>query len=371
MVGLNSGHPAGRLCCTNEIIELIIKPIGDPDRNLLLPLLLVSRRFYEITAPLLYESVSAAFPNSSYRPRPYDTPLTTVTPECFTRLHQSIIQNPPLATYISTLISHGRIHHSDQDWESFRSISSSAIHLRRLHVWASFDQSLSVKLLPPSVRLTHLFLKNAWDEATFDFIQSQPSLEYLTLGAIAYNMEEASSSFRGITLPNLKILDCDAYFFNKLEAPPLLKHLTLSYGVLEPPQFAPFRSIQSFMGYADLWRQCAPFCEVVEYVWVLSMHDSFIEDTLSVSSRQIKYLYHVPIDIDDVDCSVLFAAFPDLAVVDLDGAELGGFRYRRGCPEAEEIDIVRFDKVDFRHWCELVVDVVEEETRKNENGRTP
>ncbi|KAJ8457574.1 hypothetical protein ONZ45_g18258 [Pleurotus djamor] len=183
-------------------------------------------------------------------------------------------------------------------------------------------------------------------------------------------MEEASFSFHSATLPNLNILDCDAYFFNKLEAPPLLKHLTLSYGVLEPPQLAPFRSIQSFLGYADLWRQCAPYCDVVEYVWALSRHDSFIEDTLRVSSRKIEYLYHVPMDVDDVDCTVLFEAFPQLVVIDVDGGETGGFRYRCGCPEPEKIEIPHLDieKLGFRHWCELFVDVVEEETRKN--GRT-
>ncbi|KAJ8521227.1 hypothetical protein ONZ45_g2054 [Pleurotus djamor] len=94
-----------------------------------------------------------------------------------------------------------------------------------------------------------------------------------------------------------------------------------------------------------------------------------MEDTLSASSHQIKYLRYVAMDLYPTECSLLFEKFPSLAIIDIDCDEFqGNFRYTRDSPEAGEIHIHNFDR-DLRNWHVLVVDAVEEVGRKNKvNG---
>ncbi|KAJ8515668.1 hypothetical protein ONZ45_g6947 [Pleurotus djamor] len=349
------------LTIPDEILEMMIKPLANPDRNHLLPLLRVCRRFYGLTIPILYESISAAFSDRSYTAGPNFPFLTTVVPERFSVLHESLTRNPSLGAHITTLISHGRIGHSDSDWESFQSILSLANGLRRLCIFASFRQSPSIEFIPPGVRLTHLTLPNLWDETAYNFIRSQPLLEYLKLGPISYSKEPLVSTFPGISLPNLRVLECDRAFLSKLEGVASLEHLSLSLGGNTPLPFSTIRSIRSFRGSTGSWAQCARSCDAIEYVWVTTACDTYIEDTLAACSRKIKYLYYID---DESDCAVLFDKFPELVVIDFDRGEFGCFRYFRGIPEPEEIDVVRLGKDEFRPWHELVVDVVEEAVRK-------
>ncbi|KAJ8462402.1 hypothetical protein ONZ45_g17948 [Pleurotus djamor] len=193
-----------------------------------------------------------------------------------------------------------------------------------------------------------------------------------------------------ITFPNLKILECDVSFFNKINGPSLLEHLYLSASGETAQTADPtlLRGIRSFKGDSSSWRQLGRFCDVAEYVWIstfvcssslylaslelkrfIMQRQTYMEDTLSASSHQIKYLRYVTMDLYPTECSLLFEKFPDLAIIDIDCDEFqGNFRYTRDAPEAGEIHIHNFDR-DIRNWHGLVVDAVEEVGRKNKvNG---
>ncbi|KAJ8489586.1 hypothetical protein ONZ45_g13517 [Pleurotus djamor] len=353
------------LTIPDEILEMMIKPLGNPDRNLLLPLRLVSRRFYGFTLPMLYESISAAFSDRYFITGPNFPFLTTVVPERFSVLYQSLHRKPSLATHITTIISHGRISHTDSDWKSFQSVLATAIGLRRLSIFAGFSHTPSIEFVPPGVQLTHLTLPNLWDETTYEFIRCHPSLEYLKLGPISYGKEVLASTFPAITLPNLRILDCDATFLNKLELNSSVEHFDFSLGGYTPPRGPgplTIPKIRSFKGDTPSWRHFAHSCELLEYVWVTTVSDVNIEYTLAACSSKIKYLFYAD---DESECALLFDKFPELVVIDFDRGEFGCFRYFRGVPEPEEINVPRLEKDEFRHWHELVVDVVEEEAQKN------
>ncbi|KAJ8473110.1 hypothetical protein ONZ45_g16417 [Pleurotus djamor] len=255
-----------------EIVKVIIKLLGNPDRNLLLPLLLVCRGFYEMTHPLLYESISISSADSSksFDFRPRFTPSTTVAPERFDQLHESLIQNPSLIMRITTFICCGRVHHNDSDWSSIRSTLPSLIHLR-CFAFATSDASMENWLLPPASKLTHLSLRNFWDEMTYVLVRNQPLLEYLELGYIYGGQDQPSSMDPPIILPHLKVLECDIFFFNQLEGLSSLEHLSLLQTDCAPRNSKFMSTLRSFMGDSASWGQLARFCDVVEYLWITNV----------------------------------------------------------------------------------------------------
>ncbi|KAJ8489585.1 hypothetical protein ONZ45_g13515 [Pleurotus djamor] len=361
----------------DEILDIVIKALGNPDRNLLLPLLIVSKRFYAITVPLLYASISST--RSQYK-RGAFLSSTTVSSGRLNLLQRSLTRDPSLASFITTIIWHDRITLGKSERKSFRLILTLVPNLRRLsittysHSSSYFGRRAIKHILSPAAKLTHLSLPYGWDQRMCDLIRSQPSLEYLKLGFISDKTETPPATFPNIELPNLRAVRCDVPFLNLLEASSLehLSLLTCGADVHSPQVLSTIRALRSFRGDALSWRRFARYCEVVEYVWVTTLNETYIEDILSAKSRRIKYLYRELIGKDSLrkgnldkdssfECPVLFNAFPELVVIDYNVTTCR--RHTRGIKEPKDVTIFHRESHQF-HWHEWFVDAVEEAVRK-------
>ncbi|KAJ8506973.1 hypothetical protein ONZ45_g10619 [Pleurotus djamor] len=336
-----------------------------PHRNALLPVLLVCRNFHDIVVPLLYESISTMHSFNFWPPSELAQPSTYVFPkrDHFKQLLEALTRNPALATHIETFIYHGTLYARIHEWESIREILPLLPRLRRLSLIPPVEPRapLTVNSVFPTIRLTHLAFLNEWDKRVYNFIRSQPSLEYLALGGISVEATPLVPSLPTIQLPNLRNLDSRHCFFNRLDVTTPLEHLSIaatddSVDNGKTP-YELLRNVKSFICPAFMLAEFGPYCYRVEFLWVTVFSDIKIDDILSMSSRSLKYLRYPPSKHERTDCQKLFDAFPDLVIIDILLKVEGTSRYVRG--SVEPVDAQLIGEVEFQNWHELLLDDIE------------
>ncbi|KAJ8509282.1 hypothetical protein ONZ45_g8536 [Pleurotus djamor] len=165
-------------------VELFVKIIEQhalPYRNNLIPLLIVSRTFYEILIPTIYESIRIDDDAQHYRAHQSEAQSSTyISCDRVHRLHSSVEKNRLLASYIKSLV---QITLDADPINHLYHILPHLLNLKRLHLESGLDRD--IQSIPSSVQLTHFSCSDTqwYTPSTFQsFLHSQrSSLRFLSV----------------------------------------------------------------------------------------------------------------------------------------------------------------------------------------------
>ncbi|KAJ8506968.1 hypothetical protein ONZ45_g10606 [Pleurotus djamor] len=348
-----------------EIVRLIVDEVGTdtPYRNSLLPILRVSRSFYNSAIPLLYESISTmavtkfSFPTSHAHPRTYIFPQHG----SFMRLHEALTLKPRLATYIKTFISHGKEYSTAHEWDSIQKILPLLSCLLRLYLIPPAILVPTVQNVHKSIQLTHFTFLAGWNETVYNFIRSQPSLEYLAIAGVSPETKLLAYGFPAISLPKLKILDCRLCFFSKLDTLAPLEHLSIApargvhlYNSSNTP-LELLRTVKSLLCPLPMLTAFSPFCDAVEFLWITDPIST--DKILELSPKTVQYLRFPDHNISSSGRQKLFGGIPALLMIDILSIE-GTIRYMRGSNQPTS-GVGRIGGDIFSNWHESLLDGIE------------
>ncbi|KAJ8495771.1 hypothetical protein ONZ45_g12729 [Pleurotus djamor] len=164
-----------------ELVVKIIEQYASSYRNTLIPLLIVSRTFYEILIPAIYESIQIDDDAQHYRAHQSEAQFSTYIPcDRVHRLHSSVEKNRLLASYIKSLV---QITLDADPINHLYHILPHLLNLKRLHLESGLDRD--IQSIPSSVQLTHFSCSDTqwYTPSTFQsFLHSQrSSLRFLCI----------------------------------------------------------------------------------------------------------------------------------------------------------------------------------------------
>ncbi|KAJ8482850.1 hypothetical protein ONZ45_g14801 [Pleurotus djamor] len=157
-----------------ELWTMIMMQLGSPFRNVLHPLLTVSRDIHDIVVPIIYETLVIAYQDEDNLPVKYGV-CTHVLPSHLRRLVRSLIRNPALGEHISTFV---------EDAESPTTLIIKILpylrHLQRLSLSWTDDNDVVLESIPESAALTHLEIPIGMPMTMTDLLRSRRnSLHFL------------------------------------------------------------------------------------------------------------------------------------------------------------------------------------------------
>ncbi|KAJ8480908.1 hypothetical protein ONZ45_g15489 [Pleurotus djamor] len=299
-------------------------PIGS--RNHLKPLLLVSHQFYDIIAPIFYESLLITV-EDAYGP--------LITPESWTSLfhshlptlHRTFSSKPMLASYTKILVSHYDLYAQATyiDCTTTQLIFPSLVNLQRLSI--SPSEVCFHALLPslPNVKLlTHLELHHIWSpQIAASIIHTGTSLGFLSLPRDDDPLPNVTSSnVRTIQVyqEHLHLITPDRF--------PRLEHLEvrdsgLLQRGLDSAVCGRLRTLSLACTTGDLVLPILKNLKAVEYLNTVFFDfrrgDDFqLPSLLSIPSKRIKYIRMVGIKLNNtIVVQRLFDKHPSLVMIDI------------------------------------------------------
>ncbi|KAJ8489517.1 hypothetical protein ONZ45_g13559 [Pleurotus djamor] len=297
------------------------------------------RQFHALIIPLLYESITLPSHMMEYRVHTFGPETTIPTPAHFSKFVTTICHNPALAAHIVSFINDDTSDSSLIDWVLLVRAVTQLTHLKKLYI-SNMVAAENMSLLPPSASLTHLFLGGLLSSTAYKFVCSQPSLQYVNLGPASE--EGALDELPSIALPNLVTLECHEDFFAKLDgsSPPPMENLCIRSVRTAPPvegmQSRVVRNVRTLSLSCRTFKKNVSWCERVEFLSITS-ESVDIDTILLIPSPALKYLRTANFILSLEDVDRLFAAFPNLRVVDIEFHYLDMRRFTRGSSEYRKV----------------------------------
>ncbi|KAJ8473297.1 hypothetical protein ONZ45_g16343 [Pleurotus djamor] len=316
------------------------------------------RQFHALIIPLLYESITLPSLMMEYRVHTFGPETTIPTPAHFSKFVTTICHNPALAAHIVSFINDDTSDSSLIDWVLLVRAVTQLTHLKKLYI-SNMVAAENMSLLPPSASLTHLFLGGLLSSTAYKFVCSQLSLQYVNLGPASE--EGALDELPSIALPNLVTLECHEDFFAKLDgsSPPPMENLCIRSVRTAPPvegmQSRVVRNVRTLSLSCRTFKKNVSWCERVEFLSITS-ESVDIDTILLIPSPALKYLRTANFILSLEDVDRLFAAFPNLRVVDIEFHYLDMRRFTRGSSEYRKVYVPSEER--FEHWHERCVDHV-------------
>ncbi|KAJ8506970.1 hypothetical protein ONZ45_g10613 [Pleurotus djamor] len=344
-----------------EIFHMVISELSRTiDRRILCPLLVVSRQFYQLIIPFLYESITLPTTLSVYacNMERFSPATTILTSSKLDQFLATISRDQTLGAHVISFINNEYGTSLRTDWGLINRALTHFSRLKRLYLLPPHDLDLT-QILPHSVSLTHLLIQYLWTEAIYAFICSQPSLEHISIGRAEEKI--SLSTLPPAVLPNLTSLTCDGCFLSKLEGSPPIKDLSLRSPLRYIPHGSTVFEILRNVRYLSLpnyvFESFAEHCEQVEFLWISSCDDIKIGFLTRMPSRILKYLRLQPAIIE-VDVGDLpWEEFPGLMVIDIDRHIFRGItRIARGTRKEDGLRIRIPHVEEFEHWYEVCMD---------------
>ncbi|KAJ8502981.1 hypothetical protein ONZ45_g11261 [Pleurotus djamor] len=315
-----------------EIFQLIVAQVGLHDRSLLHPLLFVSKEFYSITVPLLYESIVVAPVPESLVPStevtPLDIPAISIHPHQLSALQATL--NDPKTRRFGEWTKAYALHDAmwflpveiaDDILESFRNILSlHLVNVQRLSISVVRIQSVDLRLfIPQSLALTHLTIEANSLPQIAEVLQHQPSLRVVYVKVFNFDM----SALEELDLPNLHTLSGPAEMFESISKSPVENLDGLVY--LPPPPLDDFyvniRILKLSSPNFEHLLCIFPHLKRVEYLSIvlviLEEEERFVEGLLEIPSPSLRYLSFCSADPHTAIVERSFAKWTSLQVVDL------------------------------------------------------
>ncbi|KAJ8502971.1 hypothetical protein ONZ45_g11266 [Pleurotus djamor] len=220
-VSEDANHSSVKRELPPEIIDLIITDYTNAleDRRPIRHLLLVSRLFYSIYAPVLYESLYLTDPDEDV-PREH-APCTILTAHHLSELQVALSANKVLPKLIQTFSIREEFQQAltPPECAALELIFASLTNLTRLYIpWIPGSPS-SPPSLPKTTGLSHLTYAPRWMKSSVTtFLEAQRSLQYLSCVYLTGDdlCSIFSPSFSG--LPNLHTLECSHDAFRRVSS---------------------------------------------------------------------------------------------------------------------------------------------------------
>ncbi|KAJ8507275.1 hypothetical protein ONZ45_g10350 [Pleurotus djamor] len=355
-----------------EILSMIITDYTNSleDRRPIRHLLLVSRSFYSIYTPILYESLYLT-ESSKINIEKHD-PSTILTPPRLSHLHVVLLGNTSLSKLVHTFSFSDNVQQNlvQSDLVTFKAIFSSLTNLTRLCIPPLMAApSRPLEALPETTQLSHLTCGSPYFPSFLDhFLPTQPSLRYLSCAQLHFDDHRHVFSRRFCGLPNLHTIHCDGAAFGRIRLTqyPAIEHVVMNSSAMLWPidngdmlrrlrtfHFSCYPNERLFELMRNLERVEFLGIELLGKVAVIRLQlaeDFALRGLLDVPSKDLKYisLRSTQLYEDVVTAERLFDAHRNLRIVDI----------RPITPEASEIefkfivDRVSQPKV-FESWWEV------------------
>ncbi|KAJ8507270.1 hypothetical protein ONZ45_g10340 [Pleurotus djamor] len=299
-------------------------PIGS--RNDLKPLLLVSHHFYDLIAPIFYESLLITVENP-IEPLAHPESWTSLSHSCIHTLHQTFSSKPLLASYTKILVSDydAFSHAIDINCPTLQSIFPSLVNLQRISISPSEACFHALLHSLPNIKLlTHLQLYDIWDtQIATTILRTGSSLHFLSLPRDDDPLSDlVSSNVRTLRVYQelLPLISPDRF--------PHLEHLDVQYsGILQQGLDSTvcrrLRTLSLSCTTRDFVRSILENLDAVEYLntafFDYSQDDDFqLPSLLSIPSKRIKYIRMIGITLHDTFVvQRLLEKHPSLVIVDI------------------------------------------------------
>ncbi|KAJ8516987.1 hypothetical protein ONZ45_g5745 [Pleurotus djamor] len=318
-----------------EIIDLIITDYTNAleDRRPIRHLLLVSRLFYSIYAPVLYESLYLTDSDEDV-PREH-APCTILTPHHLSELQVALSAKMGLPKLIQKFSVREEFQKelTPPECAALELIFASLTSLTRLYIPSiPGPPSSPPRPIPKTTELSHLTYASRWMKSPITtFLETQRSLQYLS--CVHLNWDDFCSIFspRFSGLPNLHTLECsqDTFCRVSLAEFPALEHVIVQMST----RLFPVTNQDFLPRLRTLYITCKPSenlfellrsLERIEYLFTGLRNVAVIEYNplpalLDIPSKELKYIYLRPIRFYDDSLIVhrLFNAHTNLVIVDV------------------------------------------------------
>ncbi|KAJ8516975.1 hypothetical protein ONZ45_g5784 [Pleurotus djamor] len=356
-----------------ELWTMIIMQLGSPIRNVLLPLLTVSRAMHDRVVRLIYETLVVTDLREDSIPRSYGV-CTRLLSSNLRRLHRSLVRNPALGEFTSTFIED-----AESPITSIIKLLPYLPHLRRLSLSRTDDEDMVLQSVPETAALTHLEIPIGLPIVMTELLRSRrSSLRFLRIDSHIGDLETFLPPYTKMdTLHTFQILNArglDAIFHI---AP--IQHLSViniaARSFLTPATaLTNLVTLQVHIVYSSqVLSSLLPHLkslQLLELMFTLGGNGKIqVQDLLNIDSKALSYIRIGTLDTNIPDLpkafmqlDELYKHYTSLLAVDVtyrrstysDETSMSTFRYLDNAEAPVQIDIRPAAK--FEQWWEPLLD---------------
>ncbi|KAJ8516970.1 hypothetical protein ONZ45_g5783 [Pleurotus djamor] len=297
-----------------EILRLFVTALGSNERDLLIPLIFVSRQLNELTLPILYESItivseprSTIYGENETQPTPLLVPAISIHSSRIPLLHATLSSRngTKLSACIKTLIMHPdlwreRGERAKQTMEGIGLLPPGLFNLQRLSFNHIHPDTRLDKVIPKTLVLTHFGITSQAVDEVLQLLKCQPSLRVLAVKFLSADSADEPPVKCTLNLPRLHtyIGSYDLWKGIYESSPPIQSLSCRSFGEQVPLVYPSYSKIKHLdFGYLNVEKYYLifPTLKCVEHLRIALVDltdrpDELIRHLRQIPSRAFKYL---------------------------------------------------------------------------------